>query len=95
VARVHKNNFLKFANTTTNFLTLAISCKTVYFTPAQHQERTMPVEDMEPGVKPKWMQTTDGIVKKINSAQGDEELKRIIKKMKAHGMYVPPNLINE
>ena len=55
----------------------------------------MPVEDMEPGIKPKWMQTTDGIVKKINSAQGDEELKRIVKKMQAHGMYVPPNLINE
>lgn len=52
----------------------------------------MPLEDMEPGIKPKWMQSTDGITKKINSAQGDEDLRRILNKLKSHGMYVPDTL---
>lgn len=55
----------------------------------------MPLEDMEPGIKPKWMQSTDGIVKKINGAQGDKDLARIVKQLQAHGMYVPPNLLNK
>lgn len=51
----------------------------------------MPVEDMEPGM-PRWMKTTDGITKKINNAAGDDELKKILKKMQAYGMYVPDTL---
>jgi len=52
----------------------------------------MPVEDMEPGIKPKWMQSTDSITKKINNAAGDDELRRILNKLKSHGMFIPETL---
>lgn len=51
----------------------------------------MPIEDMEVGM-PRWMKTTDGITKKINNASGDDELMKILKKMQAHGLYVPDTL---
>jgi hypothetical protein len=79
VAKGHKKNFL-FPATSAHVTFRSVN-----------RRYNMPVEDMEPGM-PRWMKTTDGITKKINNAAGDDELKKILKKMQAYGMYVPDTL---